>query len=210
MEELQQLINAITDMREEESVHITHQLLETGASPFEVLDACREAMDIIGHRFEVGDCFIPELIVAGEIMSQIAAVVKPRIQQEGEREKLGKIVFGTVQGDIHDIGKDIVVFMLDINGFEVIDLGVDVPAARFVEAVQETGAPIAGLSGFLTVAYDPMKDTIYSLRQAAPDVRIMVGGGPVDAHVCDYTGADAYGRDAMAAVQLAKKWVGAS
>jgi 5-methyltetrahydrofolate--homocysteine methyltransferase len=114
---------------------------------------------------------------------------------------------GTVQGDIHDIAKDIVVFMLDLNGFEVTDLGVDVPPAKFVETVQETGAKIVGLSGFLTLAYDPMKETVAALKEAGfEDVKVMIGGGQVDENIRQYTGADAYGKDAMAAVALAKDW----
>lgn len=206
---LHKLIDAITDMREEESLQLTHEALDSGVSPFEVLDTCRKAMDVIGDRFETGESFLPELILAGEMMSQIAKVLKPRMQQESVREKLGKIVFGTVEGDIHDIGKDIVVFLLEINGFEVIDLGVDVMAARFVETTQETGAKIVGLSGFLTLAFDPMKDTVAALREAIPGVQVMIGGGQIDDNVLNYTKADAYGKDAMEAVTLAKQWVGA-
>jgi 5-methyltetrahydrofolate--homocysteine methyltransferase len=172
-----------------------------------VLDACREAMTIIGKRFESGECFIPELILAGEMLSQISAIVKPRLKRDGAARKIGKIVLGTVQGDIHDIAKDIVGFMLDVNGFEVTDLGVDVPPAKFVDTVKQTGAKIVGLSGFLTLAYDPMKDTVAALRSAGlTDVKVMIGGGQIDENIRQYTGADAYGKDAMAAVALAKSW----
>ena len=204
----QELIDAITEMREEDALSIAKQMLASGSKPLEVLEACRQAMGIIGKRFETGDCFIPELILAGEILGQITAVVKPLMHKGGEEaQKLGKIVFGTVQGDIHDIAKDIVVFMLDINGFEVTDLGVDVPPAKFVEAVKQTGAKIVGLSGFLTLAYDPMKETVAALKAAGlSDVKVMVGGGQIDEQIRQYTGADAYGKDAMAAVELAKSW----
>ena len=202
-----ELIEAIIEMREEDAVAITNRLLDSGTSPVDVMEACREAMDIIGKRFETGESFIPELILAGEILGQISAIIKPRIQQVGESKKLGKIVIGTVQGDIHDIAKDIVGFMLDINGFEVTDLGVDVPPARFVEAVKQTGAKIVGLSGFLTLAFDPMKYTVQALKDAGlTDVKIMIGGGQVDENIRQYTGADAYGKDAMAAVAIAKSW----
>jgi 5-methyltetrahydrofolate--homocysteine methyltransferase len=163
----QQLIEAITDMREDDALKITEQMLQSGANPLTVLEACRQAMEVIGKRFEEGVCFIPELILAGEVLKQIAEKVKPLMHEQAQTtEKLGRVVFGTVQGDIHDIAKDIVVFMLDINGFEVTDLGVDVPPDRFVEAVQETGANIVGLSGFLTLAYDPMKATVEALKEA--------------------------------------------
>ena len=202
-----ELIEAIIEMREEDAVAITNRLLDSGASPVDVLEACREAMDIIGKRFETGESFIPELILAGEILGQISAIIKPRIQQVGESKKLGKIVIGTVQGDIHDIAKDIVGFMLDINGFELTDLGLDVPPAKFVETVKQTGAKIVGLSGFLTLAFDPMKYTVQALKDAGlTDVKIMIGGGQVDENIRQYTGADAYGKDAMAAVAIAKSW----
>ncbi|HEY3312685.1 MAG TPA: cobalamin-dependent protein [Anaerolineales bacterium] len=204
----QELIEAITEMREEDAVAITNQLLDTGSNPLVVLDACREAMGTIGKRFETGEAFIPELILAGEILNQISAVVKPRMQKDGQGEKkLGKVVLGTVQGDIHDIAKDIVGFMLDINGFEVTDLGVDVAPEKFVEAVRQTGAKMVGLSGFLTLAYDPMKATVAALKAAGlNDVKVMIGGGQIDEQIRQYAGADAYGKDAMAAVELAKSW----
>jgi 5-methyltetrahydrofolate--homocysteine methyltransferase len=144
------------------------------------------------------------------MLSQISAVLKPRLQQEAQQQKIGKVVIGTVEGDIHDIAKDIVAFMLDVNGFDVTDLGVDVPPAKFVETVKETGAKVVGLSGFLTLAYDPMKATVEALRATGlSDVKVMIGGGQVDAQIREYTGADAYGKDAMAAVSLAKQWYGA-
>jgi 5-methyltetrahydrofolate--homocysteine methyltransferase len=203
----QELVVAITDMREEDALAITNALLEKGTPPLDVLDSCKEAMDIIGQRFEEGEAFIPELILAGEMMTAITEVLKPRLADEADSAKLGKVVIGTVEGDIHDIAKDIVAFMLDINGFEVTDLGVDVPPAKFVETAQENGAKIVGLSGFLTLAYDPMKDTVAAFKAAGlDDVKIMIGGGQIDEQIKEYTGADAYGRDAMAAVALANEW----
>jgi len=204
-----ELVQAITEMREGDALKITEELLDAGGDPLAILDDCREAMDVIGGRFERGEVFIPELILAGEMLTQIADIIKPRMAQEATVKKRGKIVMGTVEGDIHDIAKDIVVFMLDINGFEVTDLGVDVSPARFVKAVQETGATVVGLSGFLTLAYDPMKATVEALKDAGlDDVKIMIGGGQVDEQIRQYTAADAYGRDAMAAVTLANKWIG--
>ncbi len=203
----QELIDAITEMREEDAVAIAQKLLDGGADPLVVLDASREAMSIIGKRFETGESFIPELILAGEILAKISAIVRPRLQESAVHKKLGKIVLGTVQGDIHNIAKDIVGFMLDINGFEVIDLGVDVPPVMFVDAVKQSGAKIVGLSGFLTLAFEPMKTTVLALKDAGlSDVKIMIGGGQVDENIRLYTGADAYGKDAMAAVAIAKSW----
>jgi 5-methyltetrahydrofolate--homocysteine methyltransferase len=203
----QQLIDAITEMREEDALKLTNELLDGGASPSDILAACKDAMDVIGKRFEDGEAFIPELMLAGEMMTAITGVLKPRMAEEASGEKLGKIVLGTVQGDIHDIAKDIVSFMLDLNGFEVTDLGVDVPPEKFVETVKATGAKIVGLSGFLTLAFDPMKDTVAALKAAGlEDVKVMIGGGQIDENIRQYTGADAYGKDAMAAVAFAKDW----
>ena len=203
------LVEAITDMREEDAVRTATEMLDKGTSPLEVLDSCREAMGIIGQRFEAGDCFVPELILAGEMLRQISDVVKPKLTQTADVKKIGRVVIGTVEGDIHDIGKDIVTFMLDVNGFDVKDLGVDVPAAKFVETVKEFKPQVVGLSGFLTLAYDPMKNTVQALKDAGlrDKVKIMIGGGQIDEQIRQYTGADAYGKDAMTAVSLAKSWV---
>jgi len=209
-----ELIDAITDMREEDAVKIAEQLLNSGADPMAVLDDCREALGIIGSRFAAGECFVPELILAGEMLRQISNLAKPKIAASSTtpKEKLGRIVIGTVEGDIHDIGKDIVAFMLDVNGFEVLDLGVDVPPAKFVEAVKSFKPQIVALSGFLTLAYDPMKNTVQALKDAGlrDSVKIMIGGGQMDDQVAAYAKADAYGKDAQAGVELAKKWMGVS
>jgi len=202
------LVAAITEMREDDATGYAQELIDGGTGPIPILDACREAMDIIGKRFEEGEAFIPELILAGEMLKSVTEVVKPHLKSDEAKESFGTIVLGTVEGDIHDIAKDIVCFMLEINGFEVTDLGVDVGAAEFVKAVGETGAKIVGLSGFLTLAYDPMKDTVAALKAAGFEGKVMVGGGQVDESIREYTGADAYGKDAMAAVALAKQWYG--
>ena len=204
---LQNLIDAIIEMREEDALSLTHELLEQGTAPMDVLDACRQATNIIGKRFETGESFIPELIMAGEMMTAITAILKPRMAEGAEDVKLGKVVIGTVQGDIHDIGKDIVAFMLDLNGLEVTDLGVNVSPNAFVEAVKESEAKIVALSGFLTLAFNPMKETVAALKEAGlDDVKVMIGGGQVDDQIREFTGADAYGDDAMDAVAIAQKW----
>lgn len=205
------LVDAITDMREDDAIAAARSMLEGGTDPLTVLDACRDAMDVIGEQFQSGECFIPELILAGEMLGTVTDMVKPHLAGEAPKEMLGKVVIGTVAGDIHDIAKNIVTFMLEINGFDVTDLGVDVPVIEFVNAVKETGAGIVGLSGFLTMAYDPMKETVAALREAGlGDIHVMIGGGQVDESIREYTGADAYGKDAMAAVSLAKQWCGVS
>jgi len=205
-----QLIKYIANMQEEEALALTKEMLESGVAPMEILDDCRAAMDIVGNRFENQEYFIPELILAGEILKSITAVVRPHIEGEEEVGEAIPVVVGTVAGDIHDIGKDVVVFMLDINGFEVHDLGVDVPPQVFVDKISETEASVVALSGFLTLSFDAMKETVEAIEAAGlrEGVKIMVGGGAVDEGVSDYAAADAYGEDAMAAVSLAKKWTG--
>jgi 5-methyltetrahydrofolate--homocysteine methyltransferase len=208
----QELVDAFVDLREEDALRIATEMLEDGVEPMEVLAGCKEALQIIGQRFEDGQAFVPELIMAGEMMNDIAAVVKPKLAEQGPEENLGKVLVGTVTGDIHDIGKDIVVFMLDVNGIEVLDLGVDVPPETFVEKIKEFQPDVVGMSGLLTVSFDGMKNTVTAIEEAGlrDSVKIMIGGAPVDDYVLAYSGADAWGKDAMAAVSLAKNWIGAS
>jgi methanogenic corrinoid protein MtbC1 len=205
------LVNAIADMREEEALKLVREMVEGGSGPMEILDAARKAVDIVGQRYEEGTYFLPELILAGEMLTQITDIIKPEMAKVPEVERLGKVVMGTVAGDIHDIGKNIVSFMLDVNGFDVLDLGVDVSPQKFVEAIQDFEPQVVGLSGFLALAYDAMKETVEAIKTAGlrDKVKIMVGGGQVSDEVRKYTDADAYGKDAMAGVSLAKEWVGA-
>lgn len=204
----EELINAIVEMEDEQAVALAKQLLAQGVDPLSVLDDCRTAMSEVGKRFEQGEYFISELILAGEILKTISAEVKPLIQQDGSSKKAGKILIGTVKGDIHDIAKDIVIFMLDVNGFEVKDLGIDVPVEKFVEETRNWKPDIVALSGFLTLAYTSMRETVDAIEKAGlrDRVKIMVGGGTVDAQVCAYAKADGWGTDAMTAVSLAKQW----
>ena len=203
-------VQAIIDMQEKEALAMAQQMLDSGKPAMEVLDKCREAMDGIGKRFEKGEYFISELLMGGEILRQIAVIAKPQIGTAASPKKLGKVVFGTVAGDIHDLGKDIVEFMLDINGFEVIDLGVDVPAVKFVDAIKLHKPQVVGMSCLITVAFDSMKQTVAAIKAAGlrDSVKIMIGGGTTDEQVKAYAGADAYGKDAVAAVTLTKKWIG--
>jgi trimethylamine corrinoid protein len=206
------LVHALSDLKEEEALQITKQRLDSNEDPNIVLGDAKKGMEIVGQRFASGEYFIPDLIYSGDILRQVTEMVKPKMTKGKEEKKLGKIILGTVAGDIHDIGLNIVEFMLDTNGFEVYNLGVDVPANKFVDKVKETGAPIVALSGFLTLAFDSMKNTIQALKDAGVrnKVKIMIGGGQIDDQVRSYTGADAYGKDAVAAVNLAKNWIGVS
>ncbi len=204
----EKLVDAIAEMCENSAISLTKQMLESGVDPLIILDDCRAAMVIVGKRFEVGEYFLPELILAGEMLKQIAGLVKPRLQQTSPVQRRAKIVLGTVKGDIHDIGKDIVGFMLDVNGFEVYDLGVNVSPQTFVDKIETIKPNVVALSGFLTVVFASMKETVAAIQAAGlrDSVKIMIGGGTVDDTVRAYVGADAFGKDAVAAVSLAKTW----
>jgi 5-methyltetrahydrofolate--homocysteine methyltransferase len=205
-----QLVNAIANMREEEALKLVKEMVDGGSDPMAILGAARKAMDIVGQRYEEGTYFLPELMLAGEMLSQITDMLKPELAKLPEIERHGKVLIGTVAGDIHDIGKNIVSFMLDVNGFDVLDLGVDVSPQKFVEAIRDFGPQVVGLSGFLTLGFDAMKETVEAIETAGlrNGIKIMIGGGQVSEEIRKYAGADAYGRDAMAGVSLAKKWVG--
>jgi methanogenic corrinoid protein MtbC1 len=204
------LIEAIVGMKETEALAMADEWLGRGEDPLVVLDACSRAMEVVGGRFEAGEYFLPELMMAGEILRQISDRVKPRLGREAEVARRGRVVIGTVKGDIHDIGKDLVVFMLEANGFEVIDLGIDVAPESFVNAIRAWQPQVVGLSGFLTLAFGTMKETIDAIAIAnlREGVKIMIGGGQIDEEVRRHTGADAYGLHAMDAVNLSKGWTG--
>jgi len=202
------LTDAILAMDEDGALKIVKDRLDAGEAPEAVLDDAKAAMTVLGERFACEEVFIPELIMGGEIMKGIAAELKPRITGDAAVEKRGAIVIGTVHGDIHDIGKDVVCMMLEVSGYEVRDLGIDVPVADFVAAVKDRQPEVVGLSGLLTLAFDAMKDTIEGIAAAGlrDQVKIMIGGSPVDEQVCVYTGADGWGRDAAAALRMAADW----
>jgi len=204
----EELIVAFSDLEEEKAVRLVKERLEAGDDPMVILASCQEGMMQVGKRFEACEYFISDLMMAGEIFKMATAPLEAHMAASGSREKRGKIVFGTVKGDIHNIGKDIVVGLLKAGGFEVFDLGIDVPPDRFVQAVQETGAKIVGLSGLLTVAYDSMKETVAALNATGVKVKVMIGGGPVTAAVKEYVGADAFGTNAQVALRVANEWVG--
>jgi methanogenic corrinoid protein MtbC1 len=205
------LVNLLADLKEEEVLALVKKRLDAGSDPFKILDETSKGMAIVGKRFADGEYFLPELVYSGEVVKQVNALLKPKLGSgSAKAKKLGKVVIGTVAGDIHDIGLNIVDFMLDVNGFEVTNLGVDVSKEKFVEAVKQTKAPVVGLSGFLTPAFDSMKDTVEALEKAGlrKSVKVMIGGGQMDDEVRKYAKADAYGKDAMAAVSLTKNWLG--
>ena len=207
------LVNLIADMEEDEALALTQELIDEGAEPTSILEICRAAMDIVGQRFEANEYFVPELILAGEVLDQMSAMVKPLIAdttEEDDKVDSGTVLIGTVHGDLHDIGKNIVTFMLDVNGYNVIDLGIDVSPQAFIDAIKEKSPEIVGLSGFLTLAFDSMKETVEAIDEAGlrDVVKIMIGGGQVDEQILKYTGADSFGLNAMSAVNQCKVWIG--
>lgn len=206
----EKLLKAMVDMKESEALEITRSLLDSGEDPIKILGTCTRGMETVGKRFEEGTYFLPELMMAGEILSQISELVKPSLKgEEATSMKHGRVLIGTVQGDIHDIGKDIVVFLLGVNGFEVKDIGIDVPPEKFVEEIKIFKPQVVGMSGLLTIAYDAMKNTVQAIKEEGlrDDVKIMIGGGQMSDNICTFAGADAFGKDAMAGVSLAKKWI---
>ncbi len=204
------LITAVSSLEEADALAIVRQRLEEGDSPLAILDDAKTGLVVVGDRFQEGTYFIPELVFAGEIIKAVVELVKPHIPAIPDSKKRGRVLIGTVQGDIHDIGKNIVVFLLDANGFEVHDLGVDVPPEVFVENIQKLHPAVVGLSGFLTISYDSMRTTVEAITAAGlrEDVKIIIGGGTVDEAVRRHSGADAYGRLAGDAVTFATQWTG--
>jgi methanogenic corrinoid protein MtbC1 len=206
------LVKLLSDLKESEAMEYVGKALEEGVEAADLLAEATEGMSIVGDRFSKGKYFIPDLVFSGEILRSIVQLLEPKLKgaQAKESKKLGKVIIGTVAGDIHDIGKDIVASMLDVNRFEVFDLGIDVPAQKFVDKIKETGSTVVGLSGFLTLAFDSMKETVDAIKSAGlrDKVKIMIGGGQIDEQVKKFTGADAYGKDAMEAVKLARQWIG--
>jgi len=208
----QELVDAIADMKEETALALAERMFDEGIDPVKLLEYSRSGMEIVGERFSEGTYFLPELIMAGEMLNQISKMAKSRMTEAAgaDENRIGKFLIGTVKGDLHDIGKNIVTFMMDINGFEVIDLGVDVAPEAFVEAVKKHDPEIIGLSGLLTLAYEPMKQTVAAIDAAGlrNKVKIMIGGGSINEDVKTFAGADAFGKDAVTAVTIAKEWIG--
>jgi len=206
----EELLGAILALDEEKALEIARRRLEAGEDPARVLEALRVAADRIGEKYEQGEFFIADLVLAGEILRELSELAKPKLAERGgEWRAVGRLLIGTVEGDIHDIGKNIVSVMAEAAGFEVIDLGVDVPPARFVEAVRQYKPDIVGLSGLLSLSIESMKRTVDALREAGlrDGVKVIVGGRRVDEHVMRYTGADAWADDAASGVRTMLRWM---
>jgi methanogenic corrinoid protein MtbC1 len=202
----------LADLEEEKLLNTVKNRIQENTNPLVILDECREGIRLVGERFEKGDYFVSDLIMSAEIFKGVLGLLEPLMTSGYQGKSAGKMVFGTVKGDIHNIGKDIVISMLRADGFEVIDLGVDVPEEQFVSKVRETGATMVGLSGLLTIAYDSMKSTVDALVQAGlrKRVQVMVGGSMMNDSVCAYIGADAWGNNVASAMTLARKFAKAA
>jgi len=204
-----QLATALADLEEESALKLVQERLDAGDDPMAILKSCHEGMAMVGKRYEGSEYYVSDLIMAGEIFKEAMALLGSRLKADTS-SKRGKVVAGTVKGDIHDIGKDILVTILKAANYDVLDLGVDVPPQKFVEAVKESGATIVGLSGLLTTSFESMKETVAAFEAAGlrSRVKVMVGGGPVNEMVRAYVSADAFGADAQAAVTLCNQWIG--
>jgi methylmalonyl-CoA mutase cobalamin-binding domain/chain len=209
-EELEKIKNLMGDLDEDSLLATVRQRIDAGDSPMAIIEACRDGMQVVGERFAKQEYFVSELVASGELFNEVMDIIGARLPAGEDSGDKQEIVLGTVQGDIHDIGKNIVVSMLRANGFKVHDMGIDVPPQVFVDKVKETGAKVLGLSGLLTVAFANMEVTIKALEKAGlrNKTRVIIGGGMVDQFVCDKVGADAWGHDAIEAVKLAKSLYG--
>jgi corrinoid protein of di/trimethylamine methyltransferase len=193
----------------EGTLALARQALADHLDPLEVINqGLTPGIRYTGEQFAAGEMFLPDLMLAAEAMKQAVAVLEPEMARRGSRRQtLGRVVIGTIQGDIHEIGKNLVATMLSANGFEVFDLGVDVPPLKFAEQARAVGANIVGVSALLTTTMVRQKEVIEALEELGlrPATRVMVGGAPVTRRWAEQIGADGYSEDALGAVQLAKK-----
>lgn len=209
MEKFEELANALADLNEEKALRTTKEALEAGEDPVEILESCRNGITIVGDRFERGEYFLSELVMAAEIFKEAMELVRPKLEKVVAKP-LGKIVIGTVKGDIHDIGKNIAIALLEAAGFEVHDLGVNTPPEKFVDAIKEVNPEIVGMSCLLTLSIESMRKTVEAIGEAnlREGVKVIIGGGRVDEVAYEYVVADAYTDNAVGGVTICKKWVG--
>ena len=210
-ENQEKLIKLIADLDEDIVLDLIHQLMSQGVNPLEIIDFCHKGMAEVGKRYENGTYFISGLIMAGEIMRQVSQILFPHIEGESTENNSGNIVLGTVEGDIHFIGKDIFKTLVRVNGFTVHDLGVDVPPAKFLAAVLEFKPVIVGLSCLITASYKSMSETIALLQKeiaGSVSPRAYIIGGQVDELVCKQVNADFWANNAMEGVRICQRIVG--
>lgn len=206
-----ELTQALADLEEQKVEALLEERFAAGADPSSILVACQDGMREVGERYEAGEYFVSDLMMSSAIFKKVVARLQPLLVGTVATSR-GGVVVGTVKGDVHDIGKDLVVSTLRASGYTVTDLGVNVPPERFVEALEETGATVLALSGLLTISFDPMKEAVEAVEAAGlrSQVKIMLGGGPVTEQVRAYAGADALGADPPSAVRLADEWTKAA
>jgi len=205
---MSEISEAIKELEEEKVLQLVREKLDAGEDPIKILEACRMGMTEIGKG--AGDTvFLTDLIMAGEIFNEAMEILMPKLVGSSTKS-LGKIIIGTVEGDIHNIGKDIAINFLKAEGFDVIDLGVDVPPQKFIDAIKEHNPPVVGLSGLLTLSIEPMKKSIEAIVAAnlRDGLKVIIGGERSDEEVCKYVGADAWVNDAIEGVKIIKNWVG--
>ena len=202
-----QIADALRDLDEETVYELVDQAVKNGTSALDIIGECNAGMVAVGDLFSAGQYFLSELIFSGEILTAVMEKLEPLLVGSGKTESAGKVIIGTVKGDIHDIGKNIVISLLRGSGFEVIDMGVDVPTEEFAKKVKETGAKALGLCALLNFTYPEMKTVVESLEAAGirKDVQVIIGGAPCNEQVREYAGADYYAPDALAAVTISKK-----
>jgi methylmalonyl-CoA mutase cobalamin-binding domain/chain len=206
----EEFINAIISLDEKRALELTRRRLEVAEDPLRILDDLTRAAEKIGELYEKGELFIADLVMAGEILKEISELIKPKLRELGKvRTPVGRFIIGTVEGDIHDIGKNIVVTMAEAASFEVIDLGVDVSPSKFVEAIKQYNPDIVGMSCLITVGIDSMKKTVDAIKQAGlrEKVKIIIGGGRVDQYACEYVTADAWTNSAAEGIRIMLKWM---
>lgn len=201
--------NAIVDLDREECLKLVQEALEAGIDPLEVIEnGLKKGIQIVGAKYEEGELFIVDLMMGASAMKAAIELLEPHISAEmKEKASAGKVLIGTVEGDVHDIGKTIVSTLLAANGFEVIDLGTEVPTSKFVEKVKELKPDIVGMSALLTTTMPQMQEVIKALEKEdlRDSVKVMVGGAPVTQEFADKIGADGYAKDAEEAVKWAKE-----
>jgi 5-methyltetrahydrofolate--homocysteine methyltransferase len=207
MADLKALADAVIKGDQNTAQEITKAALAEGMSAKSVLDdGLIAGMDVVGARFKKNEVYIPEVLIAARAMKMAMAILEPELAKEGV-EPIGKCLIGTVQGDLHDIGKNLVAMMLKGAGFDVVDLGVDVDPEKFVEQVKTADAHVVGLSALLTTTMPGMEKTLKALRDAGISAKVMIGGAPVTQDYADKIGADGYAADAASAVDVAKSLV---
>jgi len=205
------LAKAVMDIDEDKAYELVEQLIKDGIDPKDIIEILREGVVVVGEKFNKKEYFLTELVMAGEIFTQAANILEPHMKNANiDESSVESIVVGTVQGDVHDIGKNIFITLLKSAGYNAVDLGVDIPPEKFVEKVKETGAKIVAYSGLLTVALESMNATTEALKAAGlrENVKIIIGGLPVDELWMKEAGADAFTDNAFEGVNIVKKWLG--